>query len=226
VELHDAQLFGLSRTLRIKQLLGLEGSTNWFDLAAPAGAIVGLSLIFISFRGPKAQADPVAEIVQCGEPFFLGNSTTFADARCPSCPSSGSRRLPPPSWLPCYKLPLVIDPSVLHLLLLAVTGWLDRRERAAIAYLMEENRLLRRQIGERRLRLTDDDRRRLAVRAYRLGREVWRDVATIVTPDTLLRWHRQPVARKWTYARKGSSHRSSLASSVVRVDVWLLSILA
>jgi hypothetical protein len=50
-------------------LLGLEGSTGWFDLAAPAGAIVGLSLIFISFRGPKAQADPVAKLVQDGEPF-------------------------------------------------------------------------------------------------------------------------------------------------------------
>jgi hypothetical protein len=34
----------------------------------------------------------------------------------------------------------------------------------------EENRLLRRRLGSRRLRLTDDDRRRLAVRAYRVGR--------------------------------------------------------
>jgi transposase InsO family protein len=105
----------------------------------------------------------------------------------------------------------VIDPSVLHLLLLAVTGWLDRRERDTIAYLIEENRLLRRQVGGRRLRLTDDDRRRLAVRAYRLGRAVLRDVATIVTPDTLLRWHRQLVARKWTYARKGPSRGGVLA---------------
>ena len=36
-----------------------------------------------------------------------------------------------------------------------LTGWLDRREREAIAYLIEENRLLRRQLGGRRLRLTD-----------------------------------------------------------------------
>jgi hypothetical protein len=39
-----------------------------------------------------------------------------------------------------------------------LTGWLDRREREAIAYLIEENRLLRRQLGGRRLRLTDEDR--------------------------------------------------------------------
>ena len=83
-----------------------------------------------------------------------------------------------------------------------LTGWLDRREREAIAYLIEENRLLRRQLGTRRLRLTDDDRRRLAARAYRVGRAALRTIATIATPDTLLRWHRQLIARKWIYARQ------------------------
>lgn len=89
------------------------------------------------------------------------------------------------------------------MLLLTVASWLDRREREVVAYLMEENRVLRRQLGRRRLRLTDDDRRKLAARAYRLGRQALREVATIVTPDTLLRWHRQLIARKWTYTRKG-----------------------
>ena len=81
-----------------------------------------------------------------------------------------------------------------------LTGWLDSREREAIAYLIEENRLLRRQLGTRRLRLTDDDRRRLAARVYRVGRAALREIATIATPDTLLRWHRQLIAQKWTYA--------------------------
>src|SRR5262245_33837242 len=36
-------------------------------------------------------------------------------------------------------------------------------------------------------------------------------MATIVTPDTLLRWHRQHIARKWTYATRRSSRRSVLA---------------
>src|SRR5258705_10963673 len=92
------------------------------------------------------------------------------------------------------------------MVLYVLTGWLDRREREAVGYLIEENRLLRRQLGTRRLRLTDDDRRRLAARAYRVGRRALRDIATIATPDTLLRWHRQLIAHKWTHART-AGHR-------------------
>ena len=64
----------------------------------------------------------------------------------------------------------MIDLTTLRLVLSVLTGWLDCREREAIGYLIEENRLLRRQLCGRRLRLTDDDRRRLAARAYRVGR--------------------------------------------------------
>ena len=95
-----------------------------------------------------------------------------------------------------------MDPAALQMVLCVLTGWLDRREREAVAYLIEENRLLRRQLGTRRLRLTDDDRRRLAARAYRLGRTALPEIATVATPDTLLRWHRQLIARKWTYASR------------------------
>jgi putative transposase len=58
------------------------------------------------------------------------------------------------------------------------------------------------------------------VRAHRLGRQQLREIATIVTPDMLLRWHRQPLARKWTYARPASTRRGVLAEIrplVVRV---------
>jgi hypothetical protein len=68
----------------------------------------------------------------------------------------------------------VIAPAALQMLLLVLTGWLERREREALAYLIEENRVLRRQLGGRRLRLTDDDRRRLAVPAFRVGRQALR----------------------------------------------------
>lgn len=97
---------------------------------------------------------------------------------------------------------MVVDASAFQFLLLMVVGWLARREREALAYLIAENRVLRQQLGGRRLRLTDDDRWYLAVRAYRLGRGGLREVASIVTPDTLVRWHRELVARKWTIGHR------------------------
>ncbi len=116
----------------------------------------------------------------------------------------------------------MIDVSALQMVLAVVTGWLDRQEREVLRYLIEENRVLRRQLGGRRLRLTDDERRRLAARAYRVGRNALREVATIVTPDTLLRWHRRLIIRKWTYAKTGASRRGVLAEIrqlVVRMAV-------
>src|SRR4029453_73829 len=96
------------------------------------------------------------------------------------------------------------------MLLLVLIGWLGRREREAIPSRIEETHLLRRQLGGRRLRFTDTERRRLAVRAFRVGRQVLRKIATVVTPDTLLPWPRQLVARKWTSATPRSSRRGVL----------------
>jgi putative transposase len=104
--------------------------------------------------------------------------------------------------------------------LAVLVGWLNRQERDILRYLLEENRVLRRQLRGRRLQLSEDDRRRLAVRAYCLGRQRLRAIATIVTPDTLLRVHRQLIARKWTYARSQTSRRGLLAEIRRLVCGW------
>src|SRR5712692_247486 len=91
------------------------------------------------------------------------------------------------------------DFSLLQVLLGTLAGWVNRHQQHVIEYLVEENRVLKAQLRGRRLRLTDDQRRRLAAKGRRLGRRVLRQVATIVTPDTILRWHQQLIARKWTF---------------------------
>jgi putative transposase len=88
----------------------------------------------------------------------------------------------------------VLNPFQFVVIVLA--GWTNQRQENVIEYLREENRVMREQLGERRLRFTDDQRRRLAVRAKGLGRELLAQVATLVTPDTLLAWHRKLIARK------------------------------
>ena len=92
-------------------------------------------------------------------------------------------------------------PHVLQFLVVAVAGWINQQQRDVIDSLQEENRVLREQLGPGRLRFTDAHRRRLAAQAKSLGRRVLRDLHTLVTPDTLLRWHRQLIAR--TYDGRG-----------------------
>jgi hypothetical protein len=88
------------------------------------------------------------------------------------------------------------------MLLTALLRWVEREQGDVIAFLREENRTLKAQLTGRRLQLDDAQRRRLAVLGQRLGRAVLRDVATLVTPDTILRWHRELIARKWTNPRQ------------------------
>ena len=92
---------------------------------------------------------------------------------------------------------MTAPPNPLQFLIPTLAGWLNRRQHLAIDYLLEENRVLRQQLGGRRLRLTDDQRRRLAVNGKALGRKILDKLANIVTPDTILRWYRQLVAKKY-----------------------------
>src|SRR5215472_13090222 len=87
-------------------------------------------------------------------------------------------------------------PPPLAFFVLLFVGWVNRQQQAAIDYLLEENRVLRAAQGSRRLRLTDDQRRRLAVKGNVVGRRL-ASIAGIVTPDTILRWYRRLVAKKY-----------------------------
>ena len=112
-------------------------------------------------------------------------------------------------------------PRPLAFLLLLVSGWVNRQQQDVIDYLREENRVLRAAYGPRRLRFTDDQRRRLAVKGQILGRRRLAVVAGIVTPDTILRWYRRLVAQRYDGSNQRRPRRPctkpDIAALVVRM---------
>jgi hypothetical protein len=96
-----------------------------------------------------------------------------------------------------------MKPYLWQFLLVSVAGWINRSQQDAIEYLKEENRVLREQLGDRRICFTDQQRRRLAAKAKVLGRKALMEIADLVTPDTLLRWYRKLIAEKYD----GRRHR-------------------
>jgi transposase InsO family protein len=104
---------------------------------------------------------------------------------------------------------------ILQVLITMVAGWVQRHQQQVIAYLIEENRVLTAQLGGYRLRLTDTERRRLAALAHPLSRKGLKAVATIATPDTLLRWYQRLIARKFD----GRQHRRQLGRPRVPEEI-------
>jgi putative transposase len=109
----------------------------------------------------------------------------------------------------------------LQFLLMTFAGWVNRRQLAMIDYLKAENLVLRQQLGGRKPRFTDDQRRRLAVKGRVLGHRVLGELAGLVTPETILRWYRDLIAAKYDGTTRRGAGRPGTASSlrdlVVRV---------
>ena len=109
----------------------------------------------------------------------------------------------------------------IHLVAVSLAGWLNRHQQLAIDYLHEENRVLREQIGKRRLRLNDDQRRRLAAKGKPLGRKLVGSLVSIATPATILAWHRKLIALKWTFNPKGGPGRPRKTRDIEELVVRL-----
>ena len=93
-------------------------------------------------------------------------------------------------------------------------GWLQREQQDVIAFLREENRVLKARLEGKRLRLNDSERQRLAELGHRLGRRLLGDIATIVTPDTLLAWHRSLIAKKYDGSTRRGPGRPPIMAEV------------
>ena len=110
------------------------------------------------------------------------------------------------------------SPPLLSFLLMIVSGWVHRHQLIVIEFLQAENRLLKEKLRGKRIRFTDAERALLARKAKAVGRKALRELDTIVSPATLLRWHRQLVAQKWTFVYRRGPGRPRIMGQDLGVD--------
>jgi hypothetical protein len=86
---------------------------------------------------------------------------------------------------------------------------MNRKQHDVIMYLHAENEILKEQLDKKgvKLKLSNTQRRKLAKRGKKLGRKGLMEYASIVTPETILYWHRKLVALKYTAKRKINTER-------------------
>ncbi|MFM1561864.1 MAG: hypothetical protein ACKJSK_21370, partial [Roseibacillus sp.] len=92
--------------------------------------------------------------------------------------------------------------NVMKLMVVALAGWINQQQEDVIDYLREEVRILKELNGKKRLRFTDEQRRRLARKAKRIGFGRLKEIVGLVTPQTLLGWHRKLIAKKYDSSGK------------------------
>jgi hypothetical protein len=101
-------------------------------------------------------------------------------------------------------------PPLLSFLLVIVSGWVHRRQLIVIEFPQAENRFLKERLRGKRIRFTDVERALLARKAKAVGRGVPLELDSVVSPDTLMRWHRCLVAQKWTFTRRRGASRPGI----------------
>ena len=116
-----------------------------------------------------------------------------------------------------------MNPLHVQFLMLIFAGWVNRSQQQVIEYLQAENRVLRDQIGRDRILFTDGQRRCLATKAKVIGRRRLATLGTIVTPDTLLRWYRQLVAKKYDGSTSRKPGRPKTAAEIEKLILHMAS---
>ena len=106
-----------------------------------------------------------------------------------------------------------------QLLSVLLAGVLNEYQQRVIEYLKAENRVLREQIGDRQLQFTDDQQRRLAMLGKAIGRKALSEICSIVTPDTILSWHRRLIARKYDGSESRRVGRPGIIHEIRRLIV-------
>jgi putative transposase len=110
-------------------------------------------------------------------------------------------------------------PLPLQFLAAWLAVWLCRALQEQVDFLKAENRLLREKLGTKRIRLTDAERRRLATLGKKLGRKGLAAVATVASPETILRWYRELVAKKYDGSHERGQGRPKTSADITALVV-------
>src|ERR1700692_2137459 len=105
-------------------------------------------------------------------------------------------------------------PPLLTFLLIVVSGWVNRRQLMVIEFLQAENRMLKERLRGKRIRFTDAERALLARKAKAVGRKALLELDPLVSPDTLLRWHRRLIAEKWNFLHRRGLGRPRIMQKI------------
>ena len=105
-----------------------------------------------------------------------------------------------------------------NFILLCLAGWINREQQAVIDYLQEEIRILNK-IHGKRPRFNDRQRMRLAAKARKLRFSRLKEIANLVTPQTLLRWFRTLVAKKYDSSKKRRVGRPGTKKEIAELVV-------
>jgi putative transposase len=115
-----------------------------------------------------------------------------------------------------------VSPLLLFLLMIAA-GWVHRHQLIVIEFLQAENRLLKDRLRGKRIRFSDAERALLTRKAKAVGRKALLELDTIVSADTLLRWHRRLIGEKWNFAHRrevGCHRKGATDHRRVGTAVW------
>ena len=108
-----------------------------------------------------------------------------------------------------------------QLVLIGVAGWMNRRQQQLIDYLLEENRVLSEQLGKQRLRFSDAQKKRLALKAKSLGLRRLKEIVSAATPQALMNWYRTLIRGKYDGSKNKGPGRPSTAAEVKELAMGL-----
>ncbi len=83
-----------------------------------------------------------------------------------------------------------------QMLLFAIAGWINEHQQVKLEFALEQLRVYTELTNGKRLWLNDNQRCRLAAKGKKLGFSSLRELVTSVTPETIMRWHREAPYRE------------------------------